>query len=208
MRAPTAGRATVAGVLLTGGASTRMGADKSLLEVDGVPMGARLGAMLAGAVTGPLLEVGPGHSGLPAVADDAPGAGPLAALATAARALTGWAGPTVVLACDLPRCSAAVVDLLARWPGDGAVLPVIGGRRQPLCARWAAADLAAAVRLAAAGKRSLRGLPGAGECARLTEDDLPTSVPPGDLADADTPEELAAAGVAVFTPTGSGRGAR
>lgn len=213
----------VAGVLLTGGASTRMGTDKATLRVGGVPMAVRLAGLLRQALGGPLLEVGPGCSGLPAVPDDVPGAGPLAAVATAARWLAegGWHGPALVLACDLPLLSRAAVDLLARWPGEGAVLPVVGGHRQPLCARWSADDLAAAVRLAAEGQRSLRGLPGAspgagasmdaepgaagatgatgaaGACTLLTEDDLPPTVAAAELTDADSPADLAVIGLEV-----------
>ena len=37
------------GVVLTGGASRRMGRTKALVEIDGVPMAARVAAALAGA---------------------------------------------------------------------------------------------------------------------------------------------------------------
>lgn len=187
-----------AGILLTGGASRRMGADKAALSVGGVPMAVRLGAILRAGLDGPVIEVGPGRSGLPTVSDA--GIGPLTALAAAARALEAWDGPAVVLACDLPRFSPEALDLLAGWPGDGAVLPVIGGRRQPLCARWAATDLTAACRRAADGQRSLRGLPGAGACTTLTEADLPPGVGAEVFLDVDSPEDLATLGVHLDPP--------
>lgn len=190
-----AARVPVAGVLLTGGASTRMGTDKASVPVDGVPMAVRLAGLLEEVLAGPLLEVGPGRTGLPAVPDDVAGAGPLVAVATAARRLAavGWHGPAVVLACDLPLLNRRALDLVARWPGAGGVVPVVGGRRQPLCARWSAEDLAAAVRLAAEGQRSLRGLPGAGPCTLVTEAEVPVGVDPAAFTDADSPEELASA---------------
>nr|MDP9020189.1 NTP transferase domain-containing protein [Actinomycetota bacterium] len=56
----------VAGLLLTGGASRRMGRDKALLAVHGLPLAQRTAGVLA-AVVAPVLEVGPGRSTLPAV---------------------------------------------------------------------------------------------------------------------------------------------
>ncbi|HZI37181.1 MAG TPA: NTP transferase domain-containing protein, partial [Acidimicrobiia bacterium] len=53
----------VAGLLLTGGASRRMGRDKALLEVGGRRLVDRAASVLA-AVADPVLEVGPGWSEL------------------------------------------------------------------------------------------------------------------------------------------------
>src|SRR5438132_14472 len=75
-----------AGLLLTGGASRRMGTDKALIEVDGQRLAERAAAVLA-AVADPVVEVGPGWSPLPAVREDPPGSGPLAAVSTGAAAL-------------------------------------------------------------------------------------------------------------------------
>jgi molybdenum cofactor guanylyltransferase len=82
-----------AGLLLTGGASRRMGRDKATLTL--TPAGESLAgrtARLLAAVTSPAFEVGPGHSQLPAIAEGQPGAGPLAAVAAGRRALCafGW----------------------------------------------------------------------------------------------------------------------
>ena len=59
----------LAGVLLTGGASRRMGTDKARLVVDGETLAARSARVLA-AVCEPVIEVGPGVSGLPAVEEE------------------------------------------------------------------------------------------------------------------------------------------
>ena len=108
----------VAGVLLTGGASRRMGFDKALVEVNGVPSAVRLAAALA-EVTRPVFEVGPGRSGLPAVDEGTLGQGPLVAACAALPALraAGHLGPVLLLACDLAFVTAADLALLARWPG-------------------------------------------------------------------------------------------
>lgn len=189
-------RSAVAGLLLTGGASRRMGVDKTLLVVDGMTVSAQLGHLLAAACH-PVIEVGPGHSGLPSVREDPPGEGPLAAIAAGAAELgnLGWSGPAIVLAADLPRLSAAVVRFLAAWPGEGAVLPVVGGRSQPLCARWAAADLAAAAVRVAEGVRAVRGLPGAGACSVVTEREWGAVARADAFADVDEPEDLLRLGI-------------
>ena len=126
-------RPPVAGLLLTGGASRRMGRDKaSIVLADGRTCAQTVAARLA-EVADPLLEIGPGTSGLTAVPDDCPGAGPLAALATGWAALvsSGHSGPVLVLACDLPRVTVPLLELLARAAGDGAVVPVVGERPNP-----------------------------------------------------------------------------
>ena len=106
--------ATVAGLLLTGGASRRMGRDKALIEIGGQRLVDRLAAGLL-AVADPVLEVGPGWSALPAVREDPPGTGPLAAVSTGAAALraAGHDGPVIVLAVDMPRAGVEVLRLLA-----------------------------------------------------------------------------------------------
>ena len=57
---------TPAGILLTGGASRRMGTDKATIVVGGETL-ARRTARLLSAVCDPAVEVGPGASDLPAV---------------------------------------------------------------------------------------------------------------------------------------------
>src|SRR5437588_6479983 len=120
-----------AGLLRTGGASRRMGTDKALLEVDGQRLVDRAVAALT-AVADPVFEVGPGWSGLPAVREDPPGSGPLAAVAAGAAALraTGHDGPVVVLAVDMPQVSVALLRLLATRRGPATAVPRPGGHPQ------------------------------------------------------------------------------
>nr|MDQ2729906.1 NTP transferase domain-containing protein [Actinomycetota bacterium] len=70
----------VAGIVLTGGASRRMGRSKAMLPIGTTTLAART-AGLVEVVAQPVVEVGLGHSGLPAVADTIAAAGPLAAMA-------------------------------------------------------------------------------------------------------------------------------
>lgn len=148
----------VAGLLLTGGTSRRMGRCKATLPWAGTTLARHLGAVLA-SVAAPVLEVGPGHSGLEAVTDDLPGAGPLAAVVTGAAALRcrGWTGAALVVATDLPGCDARLLTLLATTATEATVVPVDGeGRRQLLCARYAPSALDRAQQAVAAGHRAMR----------------------------------------------------
>jgi molybdopterin-guanine dinucleotide biosynthesis protein A len=189
-------RPAVAGLLLTGGASSRMGRDKARIgHPSGVTWAERAGALLA-AVAAPVLELGPGVSGLPAVADDEPGEGPLAAVACGWSRLQRLGPPlaTMVVACDLPLLTPELLALLAGWPSPTSVVPLLGGRPQWCCARYSPACLQRAAELVAAGRRDLRAL---GEAAGAV-----TWLGPGELGaqaaglvDADTPGQLAALGL-------------
>ena len=110
---------TVAGLLLTGGASRRLGVDKAELVHDGATLAARAAGQLE-AVCDPVLEVGPGRSALPTVREDPAGTGPLAALAAGGRELArrGHDGAAIVLAVDLPAMTVAFLTLLRDHPGD------------------------------------------------------------------------------------------
>lgn len=198
----------MAGVLLTGGASRRMGSDKaSLLAAAGRGPGAetlakRNGRLLAGACH-PCVEVGPGRSGLDAIVEDPPGAGPLVALAAAGGELRrrGWLGPALVVATDLPALAGPALGWLACYPSPGSVVPVTrpGDVPQPLCARWSGADLALASRLVAAGARAMRDLVGVAGPA-LAAADGPGAPGSAAFADADTPGQARALGLVVGPP--------
>ena len=140
-----------------------MGRDKALLVVDGCSLAER-GAQLLGEVAATAVEVGPGHSPLPSVREEPPGAGPLAGLCAGAAELRrlGHDGPVLLLAVDMPFVTPALLRLVAGRPGPATVVPRDGdGRPQPLCARYGAGALAVAERLLATGERSLRALLGA-----------------------------------------------
>jgi molybdenum cofactor guanylyltransferase len=179
------------GVVLTGGASLRMGTDKALLGPVGDTLAERAVRALRGAGAASVVCVGGDRRALGRVADswlpdDRPGAGPLAALATAVRRLPGQT--LLVSACDLPWISAdAFTEVTAALRGGApVVVPVVEGRRQ-----WSVLGLAPAaapVVLAAvtAGERSLHVALG-----RLAVDAHPAR--PDLLVDADEPGDLPAA---------------
>ncbi|MBM3675151.1 MAG: hypothetical protein FJW88_09395 [Actinobacteria bacterium] len=187
---PTDERVAIPGILLTGGESRRMGVPKPMLLLDGEPLAARSGRVLA-AVCGPVVEVGPGCSGLVAVPDDVARSGPLGGVLTGVRAL-GVAGPVMVLGCDLPSVDEAVVRAIASHPGVGTVVPLdADGEPQVVCARYSVVALARAAHLFAAGRRSLRLL--------LDLPDVTTwaVADPRRLADVDTPEDARRFGITV-----------
>ena len=131
----------VGGILLTGGTSRRLGTDKATLVLDGSTLAARAARALLDRGL-PSVEVGPGHSGLPAVREEPPLGGPLAALVAGAEALarTMPAPPdaVVLLACDLPHVG-PVLDALLAAPPALLVVPLDAERRpQFVCARYGA----------------------------------------------------------------------
>ncbi len=189
-------RRQLSGILLTGGSSRRMGFDKAGLLVDGEACAERLARLLSD-LAAPVVEVGPGHTGLPAVLESPPGSGPLAAVAAGRSALllAGHDGPALVLACDLPFVTKALLEVLADHPGDASVVPTVGGVDQPLLARWSARDLDAAAKHLATGERSLRRLPDRAAATRLDEAGWGAVADGRAFADADTPADLAALGL-------------
>jgi molybdopterin-guanine dinucleotide biosynthesis protein A len=167
-----------------------MGQDKANLVIDGEPLAVRTAALLL-AVAAPVIEVGPGYTGLLTVREAPPGSGPLAAVAAGAAALAGrgHAGPALVVATDLPRLTGAYLEALANASGDetSAVPRDPSGRPQPLCARYSAAALATAQRLVTDGHRSMAALLDRVPVAWF-DGPAATEV----LCDVDTPEDLAA----------------
>ena len=143
----------VPGFILAGGSSTRMGRDKALLEIGGVPLLVRTARLLEPLVASVTVVGTPARYaglGLRAVPDDYPaGTGPLGGIATALRISTAeW---NLVVGCDLPYLSAEWLDwLIARALGfrADAVVPETPQGLEPLCAMYrsrCAATLATAI---------------------------------------------------------------
>lgn len=164
-----------------------MGFDKSRIVVDGEALAARV-ARVIGEVCDPVLEVGPGVSGLPAVREDPPGAGPLAALLAGADAL--GAVPLLLLAVDLPFVDAGLLRMIAGFAGDGAVVPVVGGRPQYVCARYGAAAIDEARVRYGSGERSLRWIADSAGTVMIGEERWREAASERAFADLDTPGDL------------------
>lgn len=182
----------VAGILLTGGASSRIGVDKALIEVGGRRL-VDLAAEKLQAATAEAVEVGPGYSALRSVREEPPGSGPLAGFAAGAAALAG-AGcdlPILLLAVDMPLVGEALLALLASQADQAAaVIPVAGARVQPLCAVYPAAAGRVARELLAQGHGSMRALLDAIPLRSLDEDAWRGVAAAEDFSDIDTPAAL------------------
>jgi molybdenum cofactor guanylyltransferase len=192
---------TVGGVLLTGGESRRMGTDKGTLVVNGESLGARAARVLK-AVCAPVVEVGDGVSGLPAVREVPSGGGPLAALVRGADALATL--PVVLLACDMPFVEPPLIEFFATYDGDGTVIARAEGRLQFGCARYGADAIAAARAALARGERSyVRTFEPeddeAGDVViEVVEPEVWQRIAPAHaFADVDTPDDLARFGLEV-----------
>ena len=150
-----------AGFVLAGGRSSRMGRDKSLLELDGEALVARA-ARRVEAAAGCVAIVGDlarhGHFGWPVVADLRPGEGPLAGI-EAALASPHAARWNLIVACDMPFLDPALLQRLfgeARLKTPDCVAITTGRGVEPLCAVYGRGFLEAARGALDAGRRKVR----------------------------------------------------
>lgn len=145
------------GIVLTGGASRRMGTDKAFVVVDGRPMTIAVADALWEGGCSPVECQGGDLArladfGMAAHADSQPGAGPVAAIADA---LERAAGKVVVVACDLPAIGADTVRALAAAEGAAAYATAEG--RAHLASMWTPETLPAMRGLLATGDASYQG---------------------------------------------------
>lgn len=196
----------VAGVVLAGGRSRRMGRDKAALELGGSSLLAHVLTVLATAVDGPLVVVGAADAprDLPAGLDPAVRArttvvhdtvadrGPLQGLATGLGA-AAQAPTAFVAAVDLPHLHEDLVRavLAHRVAPVEVALPVLDGHRQHLLAAYATALAPRAADLLDRGERSVGALIAA---SRVRELDAAALLADPRLAARD-PELLGARGV-------------
>lgn len=143
------------GAVLAGGSSSRMGADKALVEVAGRPMVAWVSEAL-GAVTDRVIIAGRSQSllGLDALPDPVEGpVGPLAGLVSALGEATATGADAVVLvAVDQPFVRSTTLARLLAGSHGGAVVPEADGARQVTCAVYPATwEAEAEAELAAGG---------------------------------------------------------
>lgn len=187
-----------AGLILTGGASRRMGRDKAAHPWAETTM---LGAVCAALapLCAELIIAAAADQRLPAtpgvepvvVRDPVPGQGPLRGLATglAAAAARGHIAALTV-ATDMPLLSAAALEPLLgaadRAGPDAVVAARVGGVVQPLCAVYPVAIRVLAEELLAAGERSLRALLGRAELIAVDF----TGAAAAPIRDFDTPAQV------------------
>ena len=205
-------RGSSVGVLLAGGAARRFGGrPKGLALLGGARIADRVLAALRGATRSQVRiandsDAAAWFPGERLVADDAPGLGPLAGLASALRAAEG--APALVVAWDMPFVTATLLRELCRRGEAGAiaVVPVHGtdGWSEPLCAWYAPGCLEVCRALLATGARRagalFDALPGA---ETIGDTDLASLGDPARLfTSVDTPGLLAELGGTLERPPG------
>lgn len=136
----------VAAAIIAGGRARRLGGvAKPFLRIGGQSIAERQLAVLRPLFARVLAVVADPADGVPwrdlgieVVADQVPGSGPLAGVAAALAGVPAD-GAVVCVAGDLPFLSPALLAALCDAdPAARAVVPRIGGRAEPLCARYAA----------------------------------------------------------------------
>jgi molybdopterin-guanine dinucleotide biosynthesis protein A len=135
----TGDAAPIAAFILAGGESSRMGTNKALLELGGMPLVVRTAHLVESASgTKPTIVGSPeiyARLRLHAIRDDWPGAGPLGGIATALRASESpW---NLIVACDLPYLTKAWLEHLihrAKRSHADALVPLNDAGAEPLCA--------------------------------------------------------------------------
>jgi molybdopterin-guanine dinucleotide biosynthesis protein A len=131
---------TVAGAVLCGGSSRRMGVDKALLEIGGVAMAERVARVLDAVHCEPVIFVGGDPSlaelGRRQIADRWPGEGPLGGVITALYALAD-ADAVIVAACDLPDLTVDAVEAVLGTALERTEIRVAdSGGVEPMLACW------------------------------------------------------------------------
>lgn len=175
----------MAGLVLCGGGSTRMGTEKALIPLHGRPLVLHVAALL-GQVADPVLlapgrlgRLGPlGHR---EVQDEAPGSGPLSGLVAG---LAASPHPLLaVVAVDLPFASPALFRLLADLHGgEDAVVPRNDSGPQPLHAVYATAALPRLRAALADGRLALQEVLADLEVRWVGEDEWRAADPAGRFA--------------------------
>ena len=182
--------------ILAGGKSTRMGADKAFVELQGRTLLARA-LELARSVAGEVRIVGDRTkfaAFAPVVEDLFPGCGPLAGIHAALRA--SQTDLNLMLAVDLPLISPELVQyLVTRARGTSATVTAASanGGWQPLCAVYRRQFADAAEQALQSGNYKIAPLFQPSRTQLVSEQELADAGFPADIfRNVNTPEELAA----------------
>jgi len=145
----------VAGAVLAGGHSRRMGRTKALIDVGGLPMATHVANALAAAGCRDIVLVGGDPTelaplDLPVIADMYPGEGPVGGVLTALHHHQhhhqhhhGAATHVVVAACDLPGLTAGAVErMLDAVQAETDVVVAMTDRLEPAFAVWSVQTIA------------------------------------------------------------------
>jgi len=188
----------LAAFILAGGKSTRMGADKAFVALDGRTLLARM-LDLARQVT-PNVRIAGDREKLspfaPVVEDVFPGCGPLGGIHAALK--SSQSELNVILAVDVPFVSLALLQYLItrarKSPKAAVIIPRSAEGWQPLCAVYRRQFADAAEKALAEGHFKIDALFDQVFVEAIREDELETAgFAPRIFRNLNTPEELAAA---------------
>ena len=192
---------SLAGIILCGGKSSRMGSDKALLPVGGEVMLQRV-TRIALEVCQPVIVVAAAQQSLPQLAtgvriirDSYPDRGPLQGIRDGLAELAAEADVAFVTGCDTPLLKAPFISLLASSLKDGdAAVPNIQGQRHPLPAVYRTSLLSTVSNLLQNGQRSLQALVETCKTNELSEIELREADPElSSLVNCNRPDEYEAA---------------
>ena len=146
------------GYVAAGGRSVRMGRDKALVPWDGTTLLDHALARLRAVCADVRILCGPapryGDRGAMQVLDRVADAGPLGGLEAALADAGGR--PLLLLGVDLPFVTARLLETLGAFlAGSDAVVPVVAGRPEPLCAAYGPGCLEAVRARLAGGERRM-----------------------------------------------------
>ena len=150
----------VAGAILAGGQSRRMGRTKALIEVDGQPMATHIAqALVAGGCRDVVLVGGDpielASLNLSVITDRHPGEGPVGGVLTALHHYN-TASNVVVVACDIPGLTTRAVErMLDAATKETDVVVAMTDRLEPVLAVWNVQTIAP---IEAAFKTGIRAL--------------------------------------------------
>lgn len=150
----------IAGLVLAGGRSSRLGQDKALLLANGIPLVAWQYAILERLVA-PVYVVQAARQrfevALPTLIDDIPDVGPMGGITRGLEFLA--AGAAFVCATDMPLLRPSFVSGLCNLLGDADLaIPERDGHLEPLCAIYSTRCLPALKALLAAGDHRLHAI--------------------------------------------------
>ena len=190
----------VAGIILCGGHSSRMGQAKAWLPIGGETMLGRV-VRIVGEVVSPVVVVAAPGQELPplpdavvVLRDEAPDLGPMQGIVTGLRYLGGRADAAYVSSCDVPLLRADFIRRMIGRLGKGDIAaPLIEDRVHPLAAVYRIGVLSELERLLAEGNRRMTAVM-TRVCVKLLMPEELADVDPEleSLRNVNTPEEYAA----------------
>jgi len=146
-------------IIMAGGASSRMGVDKSMLPIEGRPMIERISDKLRGTFRQILISANEAdkykHLGFEIVPDKVADEGPLMGIASAIHASSNE--KNFVVACDVPNIDMRIVRrMLEGTNGVDIVIPTTGdGKYEPLFAVYNKSALVAVNEVLSSGRRKI-----------------------------------------------------